>query len=70
MLPTVCRRWGVKFWLLDAVRELMKNYELQQKEVVRLFLISKNDTKSFHLLVFLDFLCLSCNGWQATTVLA
>lgn len=70
MLATVCRRWGVKFWMLDAVRELTKNYELQQKEVVRLFLISKNDTKSFHLLVFLDFLCLSCNGWQATTVLA
>lgn len=56
--------------MLDAVRELTKNFELQQKEVVRLFLISENDSTNFHLLVFLDFLCLSCNGWQATTALA
>lgn len=70
MLPTVYRHWGVQFCMLDAVRELTRNYELQQKEVVRLFLISKRDRKSFHLLVFLEFLCLSCNGWQATTVLA
>lgn len=56
--------------MLDAVRELTRNYELQQKEVVRLFLISMHDSKSFHLLAFLDFLCPSCNGWQETTVLA
>lgn len=47
--------------MLDAVRELRRNYELQQKEAVRLFLISMHDNESFHLLVFLDFLCLSCN---------
>lgn len=47
--------------MLDAVRELRRNYELQQKEVARLFLISMHDNESFHLLVFLDFLCLSCN---------
>lgn len=47
--------------MLGAVREFTRNYELQQKEVVRLFLISMHDSKSFHLLVFLYFLCLSCD---------